>query len=286
MTARRLRLTRYGNPRFKSGAINGNMVNESAASRTRLCQYDKVRGFGNKYDGNINESYDFNSCQWNLTSENCYCSTTSRGNYAPKIQYSGTSTKTRQCSGENSKWTGEITDTYNHDTCTWSYGDESVCKCAGQPSNLTKTESCPAGYTGSITYTYNTDLNVCAWEETSNTCTQNYCCLYELRNVYPDRVESGWRWDDIRNEDEALTSHESCSTFNNGSAFNCVDNAGSGSCYDGYDYDCCGYSEDCNCHNIYQDTMNVYFHYKECVRTDRKPCNEVPAAQASRWVSC
>ena len=273
-----------GAPRFKSGAINGNMVNEASASRTRLCQYDKVRGFGNKYDGNINESYDFNSCQWNLTSENCYCSTTSRGNYAPKVQYSGKSTTTRQCSDENSKWTGTITDTYNHDNCTWSYGDESVC--AGQPSSLTKTESCPAGYTGSITYTYNTDLNVCAWEETSNTCTQNYCCLYELRNVYPDRVESGWRWDDIRNEDEALTSHESCSTFNNGSAFNCVDNAGSGSCYDGYDYDCCGYSEDCNCHNIYQDTMNVYFHYKECVRTDRKPCNEVPAAQASRWVSC
>ena len=162
----------YGNPRFKSGAINGNMVNESTSTRTRLCRYDKVRGFGSKYDGNINERYDFNSCQWNLTSENCYCSTTSRGNYAPKVQYSGTSTKTRQCSDENSKWTGTITDTYNHNDCTWSYGDTSSCECAGQPSSLTRTESCPAGYTGSKTYKYNTSLDKCAWELTSDTCTR------------------------------------------------------------------------------------------------------------------
>ncbi|WP_428073508.1 hypothetical protein, partial [Candidatus Avelusimicrobium aviculae] len=203
------------------------MVNESAASRTRLCQYDKVRGFGNKYDGNINESYDFNSCQWNLTSENCYCSTTradapssgrtsgyedktrscstdskwgskydgtitaryyyGKGNCywdqyydedcycgssagAPKKQYSGTSTKTRYCSSENSKWTGTITDTYNYDTCSWSYGDNSGCKCAGQPSNLTKEENCPSGYTGSKTYKYNTSLDKCTWELASDTC--------------------------------------------------------------------------------------------------------------------
>ncbi len=222
---------KYGNPRFKSGAINGNMVNESSSTRTRSCRYDKVRGFGSKYDGNINERYDFNGCQWTLTSENCYCSTTSRGdyapeaghsrsgyydrsrqcssdsqwgskydgtitaryyysqckwdqyynekcycsttsrgNYAPKVQYSGKSTTTRQCSGENSKWTGTITDTYNHDTCSWSYGSTSSCRCAGQPSNLTKTESCPAGYTGKKTYKYNTSLSVCAWELTSDTC--------------------------------------------------------------------------------------------------------------------
>ena len=218
---------KYGNPRFKSGAINGNMVNESSSTRTRSCRYDKVRGFGSKYDGNINERYDFNGCQWTLTSENCYCSTTradapssgrtsgyedkkrscstdskwgskydgtitaryyyGKGNCywdqyydedcycgssagAPKKQYSGTSTHTRQCSEENSKWTGTITDTYNYDTCSWSYGDNSVCKCAGQPSSLTKTESCPAGYTGTISYKYNTSLNKCAWEETSRNC--------------------------------------------------------------------------------------------------------------------
>ena len=217
----------YGNPRFKSGAINGNMVNESSSTRTRSCRYDKVRGFGSKYDGNINERYDFNGCQWTLTSENCYCSTTradapssgrtsgyedkkrscstdskwgskydgtitaryyyGKGNCywdqyydedcycssragAPKKQYSGTSTKTRYCSSENSKWTGTITDTYNYDTCSWSYGDNSSCKCANQPSNLTKTESCPAGYTGSKTYKYNTSLDKCAWELTSDTC--------------------------------------------------------------------------------------------------------------------
>ena len=141
---------KYGNPRFKSGAINGNMVNETSASRTRLCQYDKVRGFGSKYDGNINERYDCN--------------------YAPKIQYSGTSTKTRQCSDENSKWTGTITDTYNHDNCSWSYGDNSNCKCKNQPAKLTKTEKCPSGYTGTISYKYNTSLDKCEWEETSRNC--------------------------------------------------------------------------------------------------------------------
>lgn len=240
---------KYGNPRFKSGAINGNMVNESTSTRTRSCRYDKVRGFGSKYDGNINERYDFNGCQWTLTSENCscsttsrgdyapeaghsrsgyydrsrqcssdsqwgskydgtitaryyysqckwdqyynekcYCSTTSRGNYAPKVQYSGKSTTTRQCSGENSKWTGTITDTYNHDTCSWSYGSTSSCKCANQPSNLTKEESCGSGYTGKKTYKYNTSLDKCAWEETSNTCKQNLV----WKQVHYEESAHGW----------------------------------------------------------------------------------------------
>lgn len=157
----------YGNPRFKSGAINGNMVNESAASRMRDCRYDKILGYGDKYDGTISGTYDFNNCKWNETA-NCYCSTERAG--APKAQASGTSTTVRQCSSINSKWTGEITDTYNHDNCTWSYGDESVCKCAGQPASLTKTESCPAGYTGSKTYKYNASLDKCVWELTSDTC--------------------------------------------------------------------------------------------------------------------
>ena len=161
----------YGNPRFKSGAINGNMVNESTSTRTRLCRYDKIHGYGEKYDGTISGTYDFANCKWNETT-NCYCSTTSRGNYAPKVQASGTSTKTRQCSAENSKWTGTITDTYNHNDCTWSYGDNSSCACASQPSSLTRTESCPAGYTGTISYKYNTDLDVCAWEETSRNCEE------------------------------------------------------------------------------------------------------------------
>ena len=161
----------YGNPNFKSGAINGNMVNESSATRSRSCRYDKIHGYGEKYDGTITGTYNFANCSWDETTD-CYCSTTSRGNYAPKVQYSGTSTKTRQCSAENSKWTGTITDTYNHNDCTWSYGDTSSCECAGQPSSLTRTESCPAGYTGSKTYKYNTSLDKCAWELTSDTCTR------------------------------------------------------------------------------------------------------------------
>ena len=225
----------YGNPRFKSGAINGNMVNESSASRSRSCRYDKILGYGNKYDGTISGTYNFSSCQWSETA-NCYCSTTradapssgrtsgyedktrscssdskwgskydgtitaryyygkgncywdqyykeecgcstgSRGNYAPQSgRTSGTSTKTRYCSNENSKWTGTITDTYHYDTCSWSYGDNSSCSCAGKPSSLTKTESCPAGYTGSKTYKYNTSLDKCAWELTSDTCEPAGC---------------------------------------------------------------------------------------------------------------
>lgn len=228
---------RYGNPRFKSGAINGNMVNETSATRTRLCQYDKIRGFGSKYDGNINERYDFNGCQWTLTSENCSCSTTSRGDYAPEAGHSrsgyydrsrqcssdsqwgskydgtitaryfyadcewdeyykencgcsttsrgnyapeagrtsGTSTKPRQCSSVNSKWTGTITDTYHYNTCSWTYGDNSSCKCANQPSNLTKEESCGSGYTGKKIYKYNTSLDKCTWELSSDTCEPEGC---------------------------------------------------------------------------------------------------------------
>ena len=196
----------YGNPNFKSGAINGNMVNESSATRSRSCRYDKIHGYGEKYDGTITGTYNFANCSWDETTD-CYCSTTSRGNYAPKVQYSGTSTKTRQCSAENSKWTGTITDTYNHNDCTWSYGDTSSCECAGQPSNLTKTESCPAGYTGSKTYKYNTSLDKCAWEETSNTCKKNLV----WKQVHYEETGYGWS-DPCPSSNPSGNCSGSCST--------------------------------------------------------------------------
>ena len=179
---------KYGNPRFKSGTINGNMVNESTSTRTRLCRYDKVRGFGSKYDGNINESYDFNGCQWNLTSENCSCSTTSRGDYAPTAnKRSGYDDKTRQCSSDSrwgNKYDGTITARYYYGkgNCYWDQYYKEECYCssrAGAPtikySGYTeRTRNCEdlpeygSDYEGTFKDRYN--HNTCSWENVSNTC--------------------------------------------------------------------------------------------------------------------
>ena len=175
----------YGNPRFKSGAINGNMVNESSASRSRSCRYDKILGYGNKYDGTISGTYDFANCKWN-ESANCYCSTT-RADAPSSGRTSGYEDKTRSCSSDSkwgSKYDGTITARYYYGkgNCYWDQYYDEDCYCssrAGAPtikySGYTeRTRNCEdlpeygSDYEGTFKDRYN--HNTCSWENVSNTC--------------------------------------------------------------------------------------------------------------------
>lgn len=139
--------------------------------RTRQCETDSR--YGTKYDGTITARYYFGkgNCYWNQYEDtDCWCSTTRAE--APEKRYYGYGYRTRQCSSENAKWTGTITDRYNYSSCYWQNKYDDNCKCANMPSSLTRTESCGEGYEGQKKFTYNTNLSVCAWEETSNTCVK------------------------------------------------------------------------------------------------------------------
>ncbi len=163
-------------------------------------------------------------------------------------------------------------------TRTWNY---STCRwndwegecICYPPAGEPTTQSCPSGYRGEKTRTWNYDT--CRWNEWQDTCTPNYCCRYRLSSFTEVSTEYGL--ESVYRTHDSLMENESCFDYNKtqGTSFNCNDNLGS-NCYDGYDYDC-GYETSCD------HSLTVYWHYQYCEEEDRRPCNEV---SGSEWSQC